>query len=129
MKNELSPEELEALAQERAKIFSRQWFADLLGGKLGFGDTYWLGNFGVMLFAVPAVVLLAGLAYAQSQPLLVGLMRLCAGIFGLWLLAVLRALWRVKARIGALDGWGWTGLIWTAGSAVGALLTAAMLSA
>lgn len=118
--NDLTRKELEAIEAERAKIFTPQWFGDLLGGRLGFGDSYWLGNFGVLMFAVPAVVLIAGLLYAQAPGAMIPFLRAVAVIYAAWLLGVLRALF----RIGPKGGWPIFGMIWTAGVAIASLITA-----
>jgi hypothetical protein len=121
--SELNEKQLADLVVERAKIFTPGWFADLLAGRLRFGDTFWLGNYGVLLFVVPAVVLISGLLYAQAPAAMLPFLRLVAGLFGLWSLAVLRALWQIGGR----GGWPVTGLIVTAATALGTLVTAATL--
>ncbi|ETD81830.1 hypothetical protein ACTTAL_06150 [Rhodobacter capsulatus] len=121
--SELNEKQLAALAVERAKIFTPGWFADLFGARLGFGDTFWLGLFGVMLFVVPAVVLLGGLIYAQAPGGLRPFFRLVAGLYGLWTLGVLQAL----LRIGVRGGYPVAGLVLTAGIALCGLGTAVML--
>ena len=121
--SELNEKQLEALAVERAKIFTPGWFADLLGARLGFGDTFWLGLFGVMLFVVPAVVLIGGLLYAQAAAALTPFFRIAAGLYGLWTLGVLQAL----VRIGARGGYPVVGLIVTAGIALCGIYAAVTL--
>lgn len=125
--NDLNQNALQDLARERAKIFTPQWFIDLFAGRLGFGDTFWLGNYGVLMFIVPMVVLISGLFYAQSAPAMLSFLRVFAALFGLWSLAIAAALWRAKGRLGRIGGWGWAGLVWTAGTAVYAFFTAATL--
>ena len=121
--SELNKKQLETLAVERAKIFTPGWFGDLVSGRLGFGDTFWLGLFGVLLFVVPAVVLLAGLVYALATPATVPFLRLVSGLYGIWTALVLRGLWRT----GAHGGWPMAGLATTACLAAGALFGASGL--
>ena len=121
--SELNKKQLETLAVERARIFTPGWFGDLVSGRLGFGDTFWLGLFGVLLFVVPAVVLFAGLIYALATPATMLFLRLVAGLYGLWAALVLRALWRKGGR----GGWPIAGLATTAVIAAGAFFTAATL--
>jgi len=121
--SELNEKQLEALARERAKIFTPGWFADLFGARLGFGDTFWLGLFGVMLFVVPAVVLIAGMLYAQAPGAMMPFLRVVAGLYTLWTLGVLQAL----LRIGVRGGYPITGVIVTAGIAVYGLYAAVTL--
>ena len=121
--SELNEKQLEALAVERAKIFTPGWFADLFGARLGFGDTFWLGLFGVLLFVVPAVVLIGGVLYAQAAAALMPFFRITAGLYGLWTLGVLQAL----LRIGAHGGYPMVGLVVTAGIALAGFYTAVTL--
>jgi len=121
--NDMPQEELDAIIAERAKIFTPQWFGDLFGARLGYGDTFWLGNFGVLLFVVPAVTLIAGLLYAQAPGVMVPFLQIVVAAYALWLLGVLLA----QIRIGPKGGWAVFGVIWTAGAALSALLTALKL--
>lgn len=115
--------ELDKIVAERTKIFTPQWFKDLLGAHLGFGDTYWLGNFGVLMFVVPAATLIAGLFYAEAPGVMMPFLRLVSVAMGLWLIGVAQALVRLRPR----DGWSIFGVIWTAGAAIACLITAATL--
>ncbi|MFD2174876.1 hypothetical protein [Rhodobacter lacus] len=121
--SELNEEQLAALERERAQIFMPRWFGDLLGARLGFGDTFWLGLFGVLMFVVPGVVLISGLLYAQATALMVPFLKLIAGLYALWALLILRAL----ITRGGRGGWAVTGYVLTVMIAAGALLTAATL--
>lgn len=121
--SELTPKQLEALARERANIFTPGWFADLVSARLGFGDTFWLGLFGVLLFVVPAVVLIGGLLYAQAPGALMPFFRIAAGLYALWTLGVLQAL----LRLGRHGGYPVAGLVVTAGIAVCGLYAAVTL--
>ncbi|SOB90335.1 hypothetical protein SAMN05877809_101170 [Rhodobacter sp. JA431] len=121
--SELDQKQLEALEVERAKIFTPGWFGDLISGRLSFGDTFWLGLFGVLMFVVPAVVLVAGLLYAQATAAMIPFLKVISGLYGIWALAVSQAL----LRIGARGGWPITGMALAAGMALYALYTAATL--
>lgn len=123
MPSELNEKQLHDLVEERAKIFTPGWFADLFGARLGFGDTFWLGNFAILLFVVPLVVLVAGVLYAQSAPAMMVFLRIAAGLWGLWLGVIGWVLWRVGPR----GGWPVTGLVVTLASALYALKTALTL--
>ena len=112
-----SPEELARIQADRARIFHGQWFRDLIAGRLDFGDTFWLGNYGILLAVVPVLVLLGGLIYAQAPEALAPLLRGAALLLALWRGVVLRALLRLRAR----GGWAITGLIWTGIEALAAL--------
>ena len=121
--NDMPQEELDAIIAERAKIFTPQWFADIFGGRLGYGDTFWLGNFGVLMFVVPAATLIAGILYAQAPGVMMPFLQIVVAAYALWLLGVLFA----QIRIGPKGGWPIFGVIWTAGAALAALITALKL--
>ena len=113
--SELSEKQLQDLVRERGKIFSPDWFADLSAARLGFGDTFWLGNYGVLLFVVPAMVLLGGVLYAQAPGALVPVLRALIFGLGLWRVVVLQALARQNRR----SAWPVVGVLWTATEALG----------
>lgn len=121
--SELNEEQLAALEHERAQIFTPRWFGDLLTARLGFGDTFWLGHFGVLLFVMPAAVLVGGLLYAEAEAALMPFLRIVTGIYGLWVLAVLRAMVLRAGR----GGWPVTGYVLSVVIAAAALYTAATL--
>ncbi|MFT3689775.1 hypothetical protein [Paenirhodobacter sp.] len=110
---DIDPEELALIQSERARIFSPGWFADLLSGRLGFGDTFWLGIFGILLFVVPVGVLVSGLIYARAQEGVMPFLRIVCGAMGLWRICILRALLIARRRTGARGAWPVIGLIWT----------------
>ncbi|MFC5737078.1 hypothetical protein [Sinirhodobacter huangdaonensis] len=124
---ELTEREIEKIEAERAKIFTAPWFRDLVAGRLGLGDTFWIGNYGVLLGVVPLVVLISGLLYAQLPDLLTPFLRLFAAALGLWRLVTLRALARARTRLAARGAWPIAGLIWTLGEAITAVVYAATL--
>jgi len=124
---ELTPREIEKIEAERAKIFTAPWFRDLVAGRLGLGDTFWIGNYGVLLGVVPVVVLISGLLYAQLPDLLTPFLRLFTLALGLWRLITLRALAKARARLAARGAWPIVGLIWTLGEAITAFVYTATL--
>ena len=114
--------ELDRIARDRARIFTPAWFADLLAGRLGPGDSFWLGNFGVLIGVVPALTLVAGLVHAIRPEALAGfLLAATFAAMAVWQALVLRALLRVRgrgrvegrARQQAPGGWVMAGLVWT----------------
>ena len=114
--------ELEEIAETRARYFSLRWFKELLSGQLGFGDTFWLGNYGVQLFTVPALMLVVGLIVASAPGALNGFL---GGVFAasaVWQALLLLALFKVRARTSARGGWVLAGLLLTAVSCLIALL-------
>ncbi|RWR51872.1 hypothetical protein EOW65_03170 [Sinirhodobacter ferrireducens] len=124
---ELTEREIEKIEAERAKIFTAPWFRDLVAGRLGLGDTFWIGNYGVLLGVVPLVVLVSGLLYAQLPDLMTPFLQLFAAALGLWRLVTLRALARARTRLAAPGAWPIVGLIWTLGEAITAFVYAATL--
>lgn len=120
---DMPQKELDAIAAERAKIFTPKWFADLFGARLGYGDTFWLGNFGVLIFVVPMTTLAVGLLYARAPDGVIPFIRILAAAMGIWLLGVTQAL----VRIGPKGGWPIFGILWTVGAAITALLGALQL--
>ena len=84
--NNPSPQELRAIHAARHRSFTPRWFAALFGGRLGVGETFWMGNLGVALVVVPValVILLlllrvdavgAASAFKSELALLLGLYR------------------------------------------------------
>lgn len=111
--------ELDAIAAERARIFSPRWFADLLSGRLGAGDTFWLGNYGIGLMAVPAVMLLAAIIAGTTDASLSVFLAVVLGLAGIYRLAVLRAFLLVIRRKSGPRGWFRAGAAITAIEALG----------
>ncbi len=108
--------ELDAIRAQRAAHFTRAWFADLLKGRLSFGDTFWMGNYGALLFVVPAVVLLAYILRVSTVSAMAPTLGAIAGLAGLYRLSLARALILVGRKTGLL-GWPLIGLLWTLGEA------------
>lgn len=97
--------ELDAITAERARIFSRKWFADLMSGRLGAGDTFWLGNYGIGLAIVPAVVLLAAILAAAAPQAMAPVLAVLAAVAGIYRMALLRAFLIVTRRQDGPRGW------------------------
>lgn len=105
--------ELDAIYAERAKFFSAQWFARLFSGGLTPGDTFWLGNYGVLLWVVPGLMLLAMMLAIAAQTAMVPVLAGIGILIGLYRLAVLRGLVRATLRTPGPAGWRWVGVLWT----------------
>ncbi|MDD8024519.1 MAG: hypothetical protein PHX82_15580 [Paracoccaceae bacterium] len=112
--HDMPQEQLDAIEAEREKIFTPQWFVRLFSGRLAPGDTFWLGNYGILLWVVPALVMLtfivAKAAPAQLVPVLTG----CMAALGLYRVAILRAMIATTLATPGLKGWRWFGVLWTA---------------
>ena len=116
---DMPQKELDAIAAERAKIFTPKWFARLLSGRLSPGDTFWLGNYGILLWVVPALVMLA-MILAMSNPVaMLPTLQAFAGIMGIYRIAILRALIASTVSTPGPKGWRITGILWTAAEAAG----------
>lgn len=110
-----SPQDRNATRAVRKDYFRPAWFAALLRGQLGLGDTFWVGNYGVGLIFMPVLVV----------ALLFGPMLLPAGI-ALWLGRVVltalalyfalltRAVFIAARRTPEVGGWRWLGVFITA---------------
>ena len=118
---DMPQKELDAIAAERAKIFTPKWFARLLSGRLSPGDTFWLGNYGILLWVVPALVMLA-MILAMSNPVaMLPTLQAFAGIMGIYRVAILRALIAATVSTPGPKGWRITGILWTMAEAAGLL--------
>lgn len=125
--NNLTQAELAAIRAARDRQYSRDWFAELIGGRLGPGETFWMGWLGVVLIAIPSLLL--------GYLLLGGLNRTVATLFAvavlaglaLYRLVLLRALWRSLRRQPRVCGWGWAGLVLTALDVLGLALASLAL--
>ncbi len=105
--------ELDAINAERAKFFTREWFARLFSGRLTPGDTFWLGNYGTLLWVVPALMLLAMVLAIVAQSSMVPILAGIGMVIGLFRLAVLRGLVIATLRTPGPKGWRWVGALWT----------------
>ncbi len=110
-----SPQELRAIHAARHRSFTPRWFAALFGGRLGVGETFWMGNLGVALVVVPvALVILLLLLRVDAVGAASAFKSELALLLGLYRAALLRGLWASFRASPLRDGWGWTGLALTA---------------
>ncbi|MCV2879547.1 hypothetical protein OE699_11880 [Sedimentimonas flavescens] len=121
---DMPQKELDAIAAERAKIFTPKWFARLLSGRLSPGDTFWLGNYGILLWVVPALVMLAMLIAISAPGNLDKLVAVGCAVIGFYRLAILRAQLRTNRATPGPKGWRRAGVVWTLLEAAGLLLIA-----
>ncbi len=119
--HDMPQSQLDAIEAERAKIFTPQWFGRLFSGRLAPGDTFWVGNYGILLWVVPALVMLmffvAKFAPGALAPVVTGSLAL----LGLYRVAVLRALIASTLSTPGPKGWRWFGVLWTAAEATALL--------
>jgi hypothetical protein len=100
---------LENITAMRATYFTPRWFGELLRGRLTPGDTFWIGNFGIELFVVPALVFGTMLLALSNPSATAPMLGVAFASTGLYRLALLRGLW-ITSRVAGLSGWHWTGL-------------------
>ncbi|SFI54954.1 hypothetical protein [Celeribacter neptunius] len=104
---DLTPEHEADIREERARMFTLGFWKSLLMGREGLGDTFWAGNYLAALFFVPVYVLLLAI------PPLYGLIPVVFILFGIYLLAVARAVWLAKPKGDSGKGMKLLGVIWT----------------
>jgi hypothetical protein len=92
---------------DRARMFTWPFWKSLLQGREGLGDTFWAGNYLAGLLFLPIIIVMV------FVPLLQGLMAPAFVIFGLYLLAVARAVWFAKPMGSSGIGIKITALVWT----------------
>lgn len=102
--------ELDHIQAERHKFLTPPWFGRLLRGQLSVGDTFWVGNFGVSLITMPAMIL--GMLVAKMvSPTAYGVFNMIvAGGLGLYHLGLTRALWIAIRKEPQTTNWKWVGL-------------------
>ena len=111
---DLTRSELDAIHADHAKLFTRQWFTRLFLGQLPPGDTFWAGNYGPALFAVPVLVLVALFTALASPGHLSPLFGSAAIIAAIYRGAILLGLIRSVRRAGPGPRiWHGLGLTWT----------------
>lgn len=88
--NDEMQSENKALWDERSKILRPEWFGRLFGAKLGLGDTFWAGHFGIQLLLVPIGVFGFGIA-SMSAPSVASGGDAAAVDTVMWLFLVLQA--------------------------------------
>lgn len=104
---DLIPDDMDHIQDERARMFTRQFWGQLLKGQEGLGDTFWAGNYLAGLLFLPLVVFLLFIPplYALIGPAFV--------VFGLYLLVVARAVAVARAKGDTGIGWRIFGVLWT----------------
>ncbi|MFT6424293.1 MAG: hypothetical protein ACJAX9_000641 [Celeribacter sp.] len=104
--------ELDQINADRARMFTATFWKSLLQGREGLGDTFWAGNYLAGLLFLPLVIVLL------FVPVLYGLIAPAFVMFGLYLLAVARAVWLAKPKGNSGMGLKITAVIWTLLNAV-----------
>lgn len=107
-----SQSELDQINADRARMFTATFWKSLLQGREGLGDTFWAGNYLAGLLFLPLVIVLL------FVPVLYGLIAPAFVMFGLYLLAVVRAVWLAKPKGNSGMGLKITAVIWTLLNAV-----------
>lgn len=102
-----SQSELDQINADRARMFTRAFWKSLLQGREGLGDTFWAGNYLAGLLFLPIVIVLL------FVPVLYGLIAPAFVMFGLYLLAVARAVWLAKPKGNSGMGLKITAVVWT----------------
>ena len=123
---DMPQKELDAIEAERAKLFTSPWFGDLIHGRLGFGETFWMGFWVLPLIAVPVVVLLPyWLSFQSPAAMSVWLLSFYV-LLAIWFGAMLRALLISRAATGARGGYVIAGIGWGLLQCVGILVPIAL---
>jgi len=102
-----SDQELAQINADRARMFTWAFWKSLLQGREGLGDTFWAGNYLAGLLFLPIVIVML------FVPFFYGLIAPAFVIFGLYLLAVARAVWLAKPKGDSGKGIRITALVWT----------------
>jgi len=102
-----SDQELAQINADRARMFTWAFWKSLLQGREGLGDTFWAGNYLAGLLFLPIVIVML------FVPFFYGLIAPAFVIFGLYLLAVARAVWLAKPKGDSGKGIKITALVWT----------------
>ncbi|MBU2935781.1 MULTISPECIES: hypothetical protein [Pacificibacter] len=85
-------QELAQINADRARMFTWAFWKSLLQGREGLGDTFWAGNYLAGLLFLPIVIVML------FVPFFYGLIAPAFVMFGLYLLAVARAVWLAKPK-------------------------------
>lgn len=104
---------LHEIAQTRAKYFTPRWFGDLMQGRLTPGDTFWIGNLGIWLFAAPALVLATMLLTIAAPETVIPMLVVASAALAVYRFALLRGLWITSRRCAPMHGWHWAAIIIT----------------
>lgn len=104
-------DDLTAVAIDRQKVFRPAWFRDLLGARLGLGDTFWIGNIGVGLVFVPLFFVISLVAQSLADaPVAAVLFPVFASFMALYHLLLTRAVFLCARRTPVVGGWRWVGV-------------------
>ncbi|WP_417241491.1 hypothetical protein [Celeribacter sp.] len=120
--DDLTPDDLDQIAAERQRMFTRAFWISLLKGKEGLGDTFWAGNYLAGLFYLG--VMIALLAIASFIPVLSPVLSASFVVFGIYLLAVARAVAIAKPKGNSGLFIRTLGVVWTLMSAASVLVYA-----
>ncbi|PIE13789.1 MAG: hypothetical protein CSA70_03480 [Rhodobacterales bacterium] len=104
----------EEIWEQRAQVFRPAWFGRLFGARLGLGDTFWIGHFGLQLLVVPlglvfysiALVVMPDRPEAVFGPFSIFQVLLSLAVFQ----AVIRVAWRVRGT----GIWPWIAMLFSA---------------
>ncbi|WP_417247995.1 hypothetical protein [Celeribacter sp.] len=108
---DLTPDDMEAIAKERQRFMTRRFWVSLLKGQEPLGDTFWAGNYLAALYFLPVMIFL--LALGSFVPALSVLLSMSFVIFGIYILGVARAVAVAKPKGQAVKGWRIVGVTWT----------------
>ncbi|SEK69235.1 hypothetical protein [Pacificibacter marinus] len=102
-----SQSELDQINADRARMFTRAFWKSLLQGREGLGDTFWAGNYlaGLLFLPIVIVLLFVPALYGGIAPAFV--------MFGLYLMAVARAVWLAKPKGNSGMELKVTAVVWT----------------
>jgi len=99
--------------QQRNEIFRPQWFACLFGAKLGLGDTFWIGHFGLQLMMVPFGLVLYVIAYVVNQDRAEAVFYPFSILQLILSIAVFQAVVRVAWRMRQAGKWPWLAILFS----------------
>lgn len=103
-------EELAAIYAARSQMFRPRWLRRLIAARLGLGETFWGGHYGMQLVLMPVWLLLVVVAPAVFPS---AGNALWAGFFliqTLWSVAVTQAVWRIAPKARVDGGWRWAAM-------------------
>lgn len=103
----LTRETAKQIAEQRQRMLTLEFWGSLLRGREGMGETFWAGNYLAGLMFLPIIILII------AVPPLHGLMKPAFLAFGLYLIAVARAVWLAKPKGNSRIGLKIAGVIWT----------------
>ena len=118
-------DEIEKTLRERAQYFSLRWFERLFRARLSLADTFWVGLFGVLIVAVPALFAAAFAVKVVAPVLALKVFSVLTVALGFYWAAVTRAVVICARSAPQAGGWRWaavvTGVLCTLGAVGGGL--------